>query len=99
MTVLTLCNVATGNPVDSLVIDETPTFSGNNNNNLNSRQRRGQPRANSRSYSTKSANSKVKLFKYILILPCDEVVSVFSPYKLRMTSSLYHKIILDLGLE
>lgn len=99
MTVINLCNVATGNPDDSLIIEERPIPHGNSNHNLNFRQGRGQPRANSRSYSTKSSGLGKKLFKYVLILSNDEVVPIFSPYKLRMTPYLYHKIILDLGLE
>jgi hypothetical protein len=98
MSVINICNVSTGNPVDSIAQQDN-TINNNNNSLPFSKIRRSQPRANSRSFSTYPDVKGKKLFKYILVFSNNEVVPIYSPYKIRITNSLYRKIALDLGVE
>jgi len=91
ITLFTVLDSSIGNPKD-IVEDK---LNSSSSSSLNSRSLK----AGSRNYSTNSRgfrSSDSKLYRYYIITRDNEIITIFSEYRLRMTTSLYRKIAVDL---
>jgi hypothetical protein len=93
ITLFTLLDSSIGNPKD--IIEDATNY--NTSSSLISRS----PSAGSRNYSTSSRSSRrlsSNFYRYFIITRDNEIITIFSEYKLRMTTSLFRKIAVDLKI-